>query len=81
MKTPFGSIEDRRPKTKKLGIARKIRLSGGLKTIIKGSALCTTCGEHIVYIDGGEDSLPPVRKKSKWDGKILVIATTYTISP
>ena len=46
MKTPFASFEDMRPKTKKLGIARKIRPSDGLKTIIKGSTLCTTCGER-----------------------------------
>ena len=70
MKTPFASFEDRRPKTKKLGIARKIRFSGGLKTIIKGSTLCTTCGEHIVHIDGVTGSSPVATTKNPWKSSI-----------
>lgn len=46
MKTANTRFEDKYQKIKKCGNARKARLSDDLKTIMRGSTLCTTCGEH-----------------------------------
>ena len=46
MKTAKSGSEDRNRKTKKRGKARRIRLSGEMKTIIRDSMLCTKLGEH-----------------------------------
>ena len=58
MKTANTRFEDKYQKIKKCGNARKARLSDDLKTIMRGSTLCTTCGEHIVHIDGVTGSSP-----------------------
>ena len=44
MKTANTRFEDKYQKIKKCGNARKARLSDDLKTIMRGSTLCTTCG-------------------------------------
>ena len=58
MKTANTRFEDKYQIIKKRGNARKIWLPDDLKTIMRGSTLCTTCGEHIVHIDGVTGSSP-----------------------
>ena len=84
MKTANTRFEDKYQKIKKCGNARKARLSDDLKTIMRGSTLCTTCGEHIVHIDGVTGSSPvatTIKPRRHKVFEVFSVSRTSTLLP